>query len=220
MRRLAIFPLLILAACEGDKPIDMTEDMVPVDPMLPMPPPPIDGNDLTAVFWFQPDPALDPERLMAGCRMWGNTGLICARADHEAGAEIRVLATHDGCPSNGGRVVLGLADRSRRTIEIMVDCGPELRLDAEQLMLIFLHEVGHAVGMWFHVPPDCSLADAATAPNGEKACGQALMNAYHDSAVRTVMRPDEVAFMLRSEIGAVIGNPTMASCTAHAPDSP
>jgi hypothetical protein len=205
---------LVACACGGSPP-PQTADPGPPNTEMPDPTPAaVAGNDHTVVFWFDDDPALDRVSLLEGCRLWAPTGVICATADTEAGAEIKVLAVHDGCPDSHDGFILGEAVRRTRVINLMVDCFARLArsLGPDGAKHVFAHETGHAIGIWYHVPVDCDQFDVMTVPNGEKVCGKAMMNAYIDPSVDMILRADELAFSVPTEVGAIIGRDKMEAC--------
>jgi hypothetical protein len=73
------------------------------------------------------------------------------------------------------------------------------------------HEVGHELGIWEHVPPDCK--------KGVTICGRALMNPTYDPDVDYITPIDALAFDARNLLYAVVTTDDRDT-TVDAPQTP
>lgn len=149
------------------------------------------------------DPPLPTTLMMDGCRMWGKHAVRCAEAKYANDADVTVTFVDGPC---GGT----LASAGGGEINVMTRCF--MKPDGTplpHLKQVFAHEVGHLLGI-DHIVSACDFETLVREktkvdgslqlrihPNGEPICGPAIMNPAYNG-VRDLMRPDDLAFDLRT----------------------
>lgn len=168
--------MFVIASIFGCQP-SFVEYYVPQEPAAPLP------LSYAAT-------GLDPEVVEAGCDAWWPEGVVCHEADD---ADLRITAV-GGCREDEDGEVLGWHAPRGEPGRITLYLGCFERDD--DVAMVVAHEVGHALGIGWHVAADC--ADAADGDASTPAvCGPALMNAVGtDVAAMTVA--DHDAFLARN----------------------
>ncbi len=146
-----------------------------------------------------PSPLLDREDSLRGCDEWLPKGVICRTVKAGERADIEVSIDDSPCvPGKDGMYTLALAYHDGRIVFMEKCFKTHDGYDRKKFRAVMTHEIGHQVGIWKHVPPECS-AEALRHPNGSQVCGSAVMNALMHEDITFVTVIDGLAFDLRSE---------------------
>lgn len=191
MRSAAVTLAAALLSCGGGK------KLVPPGP-APEP--------LPLKIWIDPASGLPERTVLAGCEGWREKGILCLPAADRPLSDIQVYADKDDPCAVGkeGTRVLARAWRGGRIVFYSRCFMRNGKLDEAMLRSVGIHEVGHQLGIWEHVPRECA-AGAKVHPDGRKVCGSAVMNPLYRRDVPSVTPVDLLAFDLRDRrIGVVI----------------
>jgi hypothetical protein len=187
--------------------------------------------------WLQDDPDLSPTLAVDGCDFWQDavTTIACMSAPRDE-AHIRIYANTQLCPpafdamgvQNGWILATAYGGETPYrvgTVVVNTDClwrpfGPRTAPSAEQFRVMVAHEIGHVLGLWEHVPRDCTdamgklLPGVPIHPSGAPICGPAIMNPSVDVALSRLTGPDILQFDRRSIDISVLPVPPMADMAA------
>jgi hypothetical protein len=198
-----ILLLSVLAAC-GDN--EASYDLYDAEP----------AEFRTATLWVQPHPDVPPELARAACEAWRPEGVLCRLVDDPQEALIRIRAFTGACEElEDGNYPLGHA-RFGGEITLEIEClrrfgGTPPSEDV--LSPTIAHEVGHVLGIWTHVPPDCGERDVPVHPEGGPVCGVAVMNPMIRHGLFGITRIDHYAYALRDEDLSVLRLAPHEGCT-------
>lgn len=193
---LAMAVALLCGACGADS------EYAGVNPGAP-------GECLDHGIWVQDDPDLSPALASDGCHFFGPEGVCCPTAARDD-ADVRIYSNPQPCPLTPGADAYVLAVAFKQgTIVVNTQCLDRpygSSPSAEQFRNIIAHEVGHVLGMWFHIPRDCDSEDPSLPvrihPSGAPICGPAIMNPLLDVSLNGPTGPDLLAFDLRDPSGS------------------
>jgi hypothetical protein len=143
---------------------------------------------------------VDGADVEAACLAWWPEGVSCSPADEGEVADLRV-SRGSGCPTiDGGEHMAGHheSDGAAGTITVYPEC-----LDDRSLVVpVVAHEVGHALGVYWHVWPDCSTVEDR--PEGTPlACGSPALMGEHLADLPSMTVPDHEAWLSRNRLIAV-----------------
>jgi hypothetical protein len=214
---------MFLTACAGEILMD--------DPYGAPPPFPADGDDcLVLGVWVQEDPDLSEPLALVGADLWEDVG-VCGMSAMREEAHIRIYGNPQLCPpafdEEGMQTgwILAIAYGGQGTVVVNTDClwrpyGPRTAPNAEQFRNIVAHEIGHVLGVWEHVPRECTdamghlLPETPVHASGAPICGPAIMNPFIDPALSRLSGPDILQFDRRSMTASVLPVPPMADMSA------
>jgi hypothetical protein len=216
---------LFLAACSGHvSEIDGSLDDPP--PFAAMPA--ADGTPQCVVLgvWVQEDPDLSEPLALVGSDLWEDVG-VCGMSATREEAHIRIYANPILCPPAFDKMgmpagwILATAYGGQGTVVVNTDClwrplGPRTAPNAEQFRNMIAHEIGHVLGVWEHVPRECTDAEGNLLPDipihasGAPICGPAIMNPGIDPALSRLTGSDILQFDRRSLDVSVLPVPPMA----------
>ena len=152
--------------------------------------------------WVEPGLSADDAR--AGCEIWREKGVACRMVDEPEDADIRVSADPRPCVANeDGRRTLAEAWQGGRVVFYTACFASEGGFDRHQFRAVMGHEVGHEIGIWEHVPPECD-DHALRHPGGARVCGRALMIPLYDKDVSFMTPVDGLAFDVRDPMISVL----------------
>ena len=169
--------------------------------------PPLPGVTVTVRLWVEDSPNLDKDDLMKGCMGWRHKGVTCVATANVMAADIRVHEDTKDCVKNKDDDYYTLAYAYRGgDIHVRTKCffwGK--KINAAKLRTVVTHEVGHELGIWEHVPLECT-GKAPVHPTGKAICGPAVMNPIYDSGVPEITEIDGLAFDVRDLNVAVVAD--------------
>lgn len=138
---------------------------------------------LLLTVWAPPAYEAD---VLTGCAVWGLEGVVCEAAPRET-ADVFVEVDETPCGAVHGRA----SDDGE--LRVYVDC-----IDSDRLLWsIVAHEIGHQLGIFAHVWPDCETIDDRD-PRAPPACGPAVMNPYDTAELARLTVADHDAFVARN----------------------
>ena len=139
---------------------------------------------------------LDEEKVWEACLQWMPKGVICDLVDSPSQADVTIQASDKPCDKNeDGLYTIGWASSNGVTghVTLMAACPG---WDDSQVIGVLTHEIGHVIGIWKHIPPNCD-EPHLTHPNGQDICGTAIMNPVHKPGLDYTTLIDGLAFDLR-----------------------
>lgn len=169
--------------------------------------------------WVESDARMPKELIFKGCEAWKAREVFCFESASEDSADVRVYASDDKCVLNDNNgtpedrsddklfTALALA-YSGGDIKMMMGCLARAKgvYDSHQLSAVAIHEIGHQLGIWEHVPYKSACKDALTHPSGRKICGLAVMNRHYNAKIDYVTEIDSLAFDLRESEKSVLAS--------------
>ena len=192
-----IFPacLLVLAACADNDP-GTYEDAAP--------------PDRTAHIWVDADDAIPPDTVLEACEAWRSEGVLCEFAEDPSEADIHFIVDDSPCVGDEtGFYPLGRSSPGGDVL-LFTACLHQFGgdpIDRDLLFPVVAHEVGHELGLWFHVPEDCDVLPEDA--NSQVLfyfgiCGKALMNPITHRGLLGITDLDHAAFGFRDEDNSVL----------------
>lgn len=170
-------------------------------------------------IWVQDTPLIPLHVMQDAFDAWQATGLTVVQVEtyDEGDGRIALSDGHvDECAlDEKGGYILAMSYPKKQTTFIRPKC---IQNGAESyggeyeglLRLALIHEIGHLVGIWGHVPTHCGgpEEEGFIHDENEEACGPAIMNPGANPMFRvrdTVTLPDLAAFDLREKNKSIIG---------------
>lgn len=172
------------------------------------------------------DPLLDPLLTLEGCLMWRAQGISCRIVPDGQKADMSIVVSDIECkPLENGDIILGRAKWDQHVITIYRNCiqkGVEQRTQEDDDALyvaVVAHEIGHQLGIWEHIPEDCSEPHLKD-PVGGAICGFALMNPHvHPNLRGFITGYDVLAFSHRdTSMSSVHDDDQTTSSVSEGPD--
>lgn len=146
----------------------------------------------TVTVWTDPHPDVPAETARMACEAWRPEGVLCAAAPVSSEALIRIHAYEGPCEKReDGTYALGSATVGG-DITLMIGCLRKFGgtpVGEDVLWPTVSHEVGHQLGIWFHVSPED---------------GVALMNPMMHEGLYGITLLDHQAFGMRDADRAVL----------------
>ena len=140
----------------------------------------------------------------AGCEIWNDKGVSCVIVRDPELADVRVYADPRPCtPNADGHRTLAEAWQSGKIVFYTSCFMDGSTFDRHQFRAVMGHEIGHEIGVWDHVPLECT-ASCRRHPNGTQVCGRALMNPLYDKDVYFMTPADGLAFDVRDPMHSVL----------------
>ena len=167
-----------LAACGDDTDYDLYDD----DP----------AEIGTVTVWADPHPDVDPMFAAAACEAWRPEGIACMSVGSSQEALIRIHSYTGACEKeDDGSYVLAYAVEGG-DITLIIEClrlfgGTPIHEDL--LWPTIAHEIGHELGIWWHVDP---------------MAGMALMNPMVHRGLYGITELDHEAFLMRDTDHSVV----------------
>jgi hypothetical protein len=179
MTRLFLCLAAVTAACGDNITYDLYED----EP----------GDTKTVTVWVDPHPEADAAFAAEACEAWRPEGIVCEAAASRYEALIRIHAYAGACEErDDGTYVLAYAVEGG-DITLMIECLRKFGgtpIDPDLLWPTIAHEVGHELGIWWHVDPKAGIA---------------LMNPMVHDGLYGITELDHEAYLMRDKDGSVIG---------------
>ncbi len=176
-------------------------------------------EELVVRVWIETSENLPPDELLKACEGWAAKGVRCVLSQDIRLSDVQVYDDEKNeCKEDKDGMKTVATAYGGGKIEMFTPCmrgwWPFKSLDMKQVRAVFMHEIGHQLGIWDHVPDDCDpkkidpkKAVLRTHPNGRQVCGQAVMNPAYDSNVTFITEFDGLAFEIRRKDWAVVSDP-------------
>ena len=133
-------------------------------------------------IWIEPSVFLSMDGMLDACAFWAPEGVVCASAETEATADVRVRADSRSCEVAGDGTY-PLAYTQGDTIGVILACFRREgggTIDPTTFMVAMAHELGHSLGIRYHIDP---------------AEGGALMNPMLHKRLRGITVLDHEAYL-------------------------
>lgn len=172
---------MILAACSE----------IPIEYYSP-------GTLADPVHLYFDSPGIPDDQVIEACDYWAAEGISCSPTTYDPDFWINTV---EGCPDHNGKTLLGKhhGDEPAGHITIYPGCFSD-----EPMPLVLAHEIGHAVGIYFHVWPDCETVEEREPKLGPPICDPAIMNEYINPDVLTMTINDHHAFISRNVVDSIL----------------
>jgi len=176
-----------------------------------------DEKPIPLTIWIDGNAKLSEADTLKACDEWKPKGIRCFVVEDKDKSSIQVYAENEKeCPKNkDDTYTLATAWRGGRIVFNMKCFGAIGKPDLHKFRAVMVHEIGHQLGIWDHVPHDCKSGKPKKHPSGKSVCGVAVMNPMYDKDVFVITVVDGLAFDIRDEFIAVVVDGPGAS-----PDEP
>ena len=166
-------------------------------------------------LWVEDHPDIDPEIVRLGCEAWAPEGLMCDLVEAPEEADLVVeVDTSEVCEIQDHslfRETYFLGEKTQEGLTVLhLACLQDTDTASQDdiLRAVSAHEVGHQVGIYFHVWPDCRTVDERDPGEaGPPLCGPAIMNTEVNLDLFRMTVPDHQAWMSRNTTLSVIDEP-------------
>jgi len=169
------------------------------------------GKDkpIPLLIWVESETHLSQEDTLLACEEWKAKGIRCFVVDDKLKSHIQVYASkEEKCLKNDkGTYTLATAWRGGRIVFNMGCFGKIGEPNRHKFRSVMVHEIGHHLGIWNHVPLDCKSEGVKKHPSGKAICGAAVMNPMYDKDIHFVTPVDALAFDVRDTYIAVVVEP-------------
>lgn len=145
----------------------------------------------TATVWLEQS-EITPAMILGACSEWMPVNAFCVMTATKAEATIQISINRDAVllPNRHCQVlpqtIPPTPTKPFTGIVMPVNCAyrdPDGSVDTAWIEGVMTHEIGHSMGIWWHVPETCDGSghrypgdSLKTAPDGTKICGPAIMN--------------------------------------------
>lgn len=188
VRVLPVLAFLGLSCASGPKPAkpDMKAEAIPL------------------LIWIDPGAGISEADTLKACEEWKPKGIRCFLVDRKRRSDIRIFVDEGDCKKNDkGTYTLATAWRGGKIVFNMKCFGSLGKPNRHKFRAVMVHEIGHHLGIWNHVPLSCKDPELRKHATGVPVCGPAVMNPMYDKDVHFVTAVDSLAFDIRDRNIAV-----------------
>lgn len=194
-----IVPILAVLALSCAGPARYTPDPDQKEKPIPL------------LIWIDGDAKISHEDTLRACEEWKIKGIQCYVVENKLKSHIQIYSQDKKCPpTKTGGSTLATAWRGGKIIFNMKCFGAIGKPNRHKFRAVMVHEIGHHLGIWNHVPEECdddSEGEVKKHPNGKLVCGEAVMNPYYEKDVYFITPADSLAFDVRNRFIAVVVDP-------------
>ena len=156
------------------------------------------------LVWIDPGSGLLEKIILKGCEEWKSKGVTCIRVQDRSNSDIQIYGSDKACEQSKKKARTLARARKGGKIVFYKKCYLRgNKHDDRMLHSVAVHEIGHHLGIWKHIPEKCD-GKHKLHPSGKKICGKAVMNAMYDKKIYFVTPIDSLAFDVRDRLVGVV----------------